>query len=97
MHCSVAHLWCCCRVASYSGLYEDAGRQWVHNPLGIFCFCAATTHLGSMMTHIYPDSFPLVGAHALDHRAAIAAKGCWISEHETACSGLFSADGTLGW
>ncbi len=53
------------RVASYSGLYEDGGREWVHNPLGIFCFCAATTHLGSMMTHVYPDSFALVSSHFL--------------------------------
>lgn len=56
-------------VASYSGLYEDASREWVHNPLGIFCFCAATTHLGSMMTHIYPDSFAL---EKLDHLGIVA-------------------------
>ena len=32
----------------------------MHNPLGIFCFCAAWTHLGSAVTHVWPDSFTLV-------------------------------------
>ena len=34
--------------------------RWPHNPLGIFCFCAATTHFGSASTHVYPDSRLLV-------------------------------------
>jgi len=36
-----------------------AESVWVHNPLGIFCFCAAWTHLGSAVTHVWPDSFTL--------------------------------------
>ena len=34
--------------------------RWPHNPLGIFCFCAAITHFGSASTHIYPDNVALV-------------------------------------
>ena len=49
------------RLLSYVGVLDNAGQKWVHNPLGIFCFCAACTHLGSMLTHIYPDSHTLVG------------------------------------
>ena len=48
------------RLASYVGVLDNAGQRWVHNPLGIFCFCAACTHLGSMLTHIWPDSHTLV-------------------------------------
>ena len=48
------------RLASYLGFTLGAGASWVHNPLGIFCFCAAWTHLGSAITHVWPDSFTLV-------------------------------------
>jgi hypothetical protein len=48
------------RAASYLGLTVGAESVWVHNPLGIFCFCAAWTHLGSAVTHVWPDSFTLV-------------------------------------
>jgi len=47
------------RAASYLGLTVGAESVWVHNPLGIFCFCAAWTHLGSAVTHVWPDSFTL--------------------------------------
>ena len=48
------------RLSSYTGLVANPGQAWVHNPLGIFCFCAAVTHLGSALTHVYPDSHALV-------------------------------------
>lgn len=51
-----------CRLASYLGFTLGAETIWVHNPLGIFCFCAAWTHLGSAITHVWPDSHALVRA-----------------------------------
>ena len=48
------------RLASYLGFTLGAEASWVHNPLGIFCFCAAWTHVGSAVTHVWPDSFTLV-------------------------------------
>ncbi|KAK9841749.1 hypothetical protein WJX81_000681 [Elliptochloris bilobata] len=51
-------------LASYLGWMLGAEASWVHNPLGIFCFCAAWTHLGSAVTHVWPDSFTL---EKLDH------------------------------
>ena len=50
----------CCSAASYLGFTLGAETVWVHNPLGIFCFCAAWTHLGSAVTHVWPDSHALV-------------------------------------
>lgn len=34
----------------------DGRRAWTHDPLGAFCLCAATTHLLSALTHVWPDS-----------------------------------------
>ena len=51
---------CSARLYSYLSKSLGGGSVWVHNPLGIFCFCAAVTHLGSAVTHVYPDSFALV-------------------------------------
>jgi len=33
----------------------DGSRAWTHDPLGAFCLCAATTHLLSALTHVWPD------------------------------------------
>ena len=49
-----------CRVHTYFSKELGSSSTWAHNPLGIFCFCAAVTHLGSTATHVYPDSFALV-------------------------------------
>ena len=49
-----------CRVHTYFSKELGSSGTWAHNPLGIFCFCAAVTHLGSTATHVYPDSFTLV-------------------------------------
>jgi hypothetical protein len=56
----VSDVTCARRTASYMGMVVGGSSAWVHNPLGIFCFCAATTHLLSALTHIYPDSVALV-------------------------------------
>jgi len=37
----------------------DGARAWTHDPLGAFCLCAATTHLLSALTHVWPDSVRL--------------------------------------
>jgi hypothetical protein len=44
----------CCRI----GVFADA--VWGGKPLAVFCLCAATTHLASAITHIYPDDHVLV-------------------------------------
>eukprot|EP00884_Botryococcus_braunii_P016500 jgi/Botrbrau1/3533/Bobra.341_2s0059.1 len=51
-------------VASYMGWVVGGSPAWIHNPLGMFCLCAATTHLLSALTHVYPDSIAL---EKLDH------------------------------
>ncbi|KAK9809407.1 hypothetical protein WJX73_003131 [Symbiochloris irregularis] len=53
--------------ASYAGY--TPGHNWVHNPFGIFCFCAATTHLLSASTHVYPDNHFL---EKFDHLGIVA-------------------------
>ena len=57
---AIAYMLLPCRVHTYFSKELGGSSAWAHNPLGIFCFCAAVTHLGSTATHVYPDSFALV-------------------------------------
>ena len=47
-----------CRILLYALHFTDS--RWVHDPMGLFFFCAAVTHFGSASTHVYPDNVPLV-------------------------------------
>lgn len=54
-------------ILSYAGF--TVGFDWVHNPFGIFCLCATTTHLLSAATHVFPDS---VSLEKTDHLGIVA-------------------------
>lgn len=49
------------------GVYADLVRGGI--PLAVFCLCAATTHLASAITHVYPDDHVL---EKMDHIGIVA-------------------------